>query len=776
MPKSRQRKKRRLAAKSGLRVQRLPTLTPEGHQELQKAVIAFGKQRAAAFPEAVAKVDALLREVYPLQLLAVVSNYGLQGFITEKGIHKPKVSKREFSQHHVELFQALALRIPEGEWGGSILTSANFEPAVEALIDAAEAFGQQRYLLLENADTPAKQMLLQMQERLRLHTQVVRNWGSFQQVVGISKRLYVGLDVKLKAKIGLSASALVDLFEKLVDRVQQKSSARMAMLARVFDKKLDRDGMIRKYYELNQQFTGSADELIAGLPEGTTRDNVMAMVFSHSDLTLESFYTFTAAEAATLISAEEGAVVQALDQLTQKRGQLGERPAEYLFLDNPVWSRPLLPAPGGGYFTATPQAFFSHIHRIFAKLCQAAGLEVALAGRRAAFLEEELHQLVSCAFPSARVISGVKWRAGEIEGETDTIVLIDRTLLIFEAKSGAISGPALRGAPDRAKRHVRELIEEPSLQSARFQALVEAAQQGDAGAQDALRPHSLWPIDVARIVRTTITLEDFSILSCAEVDLGKVGWIDPQHKLAPAMTIADLEVLGDIIGEEAMLVHYLQERMRLQKRFDVMGDELDWLGLYLQTGYAFAATEKSELDGMMITGLSEIVDKYYNARDEGVAISKPRLELTPLWRAMLDEIARRRFPGWIDASVAVLRAASLDEQKQVERAFRKLLQRAPKDRGKPGKNTAVFIQPVYDDPTIVILFAYPSLDRAAKRKDAELLAQSAFQKSSAQRVLAIGFDVDRPRDQVDYLAIIGRDAVASGERGDHEDGNSDDEK
>ena len=54
---------------------------------------------------------------------------------------------------------------------------------MEALIDGAEAFGEQRYLSLESADTRAKQMLLQIQERLRLRTQVVRNWGSFQQVV-----------------------------------------------------------------------------------------------------------------------------------------------------------------------------------------------------------------------------------------------------------------------------------------------------------------------------------------------------------------------------------------------------------------------------------------------------------------------------------------------------------------------------------------------------------------------------------------------------------------
>ena len=54
--------------------------------------------------------------------------------------------------------------------------------------------------------------------------------GASSRSSTISKRLYAGLDSKPEAEIGLSASALIDLFEKLVHRVQRKSTARMAML------------------------------------------------------------------------------------------------------------------------------------------------------------------------------------------------------------------------------------------------------------------------------------------------------------------------------------------------------------------------------------------------------------------------------------------------------------------------------------------------------------------------------------------------------------------
>jgi hypothetical protein len=758
MPKSRGRKKKPKPTPmnaGGLKMRSMPSFTPEQHAAFRQATLAMSKQQAAAFPEAVGKVDALLRKVYPPQLLAVVSNYGLQGFVTEKGVIAPKLGKSEFSQHHVELFQAMALRIPRAEWGHEILTSSTVEPAVEALIDAADAFAKQRLSLLEGADA-AKQLVLQLQERLRLHTQVVRNWGSYLQVVDHAKRLYAPLDAKLKAATGMSASELITLFQKLVSRLEDLSSERTTILGKALDKSLSRDRMIEKWFELNPDFKGTAKDVIAALPTHATRNNVMALIFAHSDLQLQSFYEFTAKDAAEVTGCKEADAARALDQLTFTPGELAARPVDHIFLDNPVWSSPLFPAALGGYFTALPHAFFSHVHRIFAKLCSAAGLEEALADRRSAFLEEELHKTVSAAFPNAKVVSNLEWRWGEQNGETDTIALIDGTLIIFEAKSGAISDPALRGAPDRAKRHVQELIGEPSIQSSRFQKLIEAGQAGDEAAQRALTELKLWPIKVDRFVRVSITLEDFTVLSSAEADLKQAGWLDGAIDRAPVMTLADFEVVADILGSEAHLVNYLWERARLQNRFDVFADELDWLGFYLHTAFAIAGTEKTDLSGLVLTGLSQSIDDYTNAKEHGREIAKFKVMLAPLWRGMLNEIAKRRFPGWIDASIALIRCASPEEQRKIEHEFQKIVRRVSPTWKKPGGKNAVHIVPIYDQPDSVVLFAYPSLNLEGQRQEARIFAQQSFAASNATRCLAIGFNADKPHAPFEYLAFVQR--------------------
>lgn len=52
--------------------------------------------------------------------------------------------------------------------------------------------------------------------------------------------------------------------------------------------------------------------------------------------------------------------------------------------------------------------------------------------------------------------------------ETDLIVFIDSFALIIECKSGKVTPPALRGAPDRLRRRIQKLLIDPNIQSLRL--------------------------------------------------------------------------------------------------------------------------------------------------------------------------------------------------------------------------------------------------------------------------------------------------------------------
>ena len=68
---------------------------------------------------------------------------------------------------------------------------------------------------------------------------------------------------------------------------------------------------------------------------------------------------------------------------------------------------------------------------------------------------------------SNEVASGKEPKTGK-EYENDLIVLIDSFAIVVEEKSGVISDPAKRGAPERLFKTLKHLMEEPSEQALRF--------------------------------------------------------------------------------------------------------------------------------------------------------------------------------------------------------------------------------------------------------------------------------------------------------------------
>ena len=171
----------------------------------------------------------------------------------------------------------------------------------------------------------------------------------------------------------------------------------------------------------------------------------------------------------------------------------------------------------------------------------------------------------------------MKWTVDGQQFESDALVVIDRVVLIAEAKSHHLTPEGLRGAPARMKRHVQDLILEPSLQSARLESLIATAQAGDVSATALVSDLGIEPRSVDHIMRISVTLDDLGVLSSAERDFKEVGWIPNDHLLAPTMHIADLICITDILDNPLLLLHYLSERTYLQKTFKLFGDELDFL-------------------------------------------------------------------------------------------------------------------------------------------------------------------------------------------------------
>lgn len=620
-------------------------------------------------PAMFSDMQQLMRENDPQGLLASVAFYGLQRSIREDGSTSSASTKLE--QHHVELLQAVLLSLRAQDWGTSPSTPRAVNRVFEELPSLSLAFLAQRIVAGVDPGDAQARTVSALQERVRFHTHAVRNWGYFGDVVAIARDLYSPLDHVFLAHHGFGASDVIEVARTMVAELERRGTAWAAAMRPVASA-ADVDGMVRRYCSEFPHASASADELAARLPAGVGREQVLGMLMGHADLLHAENMSFDAPTLALAAGLDPVRTERAMRAIALRPGALADRRMEFLFLDNPVWAAPLIDL-GSSFLAPMPQAIMSHVHAIVRRLAGEAGALDRLDAARAAYLERKLGDALRAALPGADVTTGAKWSIAGQRFETDALARIDKVLLVSEAKATHLTPQGLRGAPDRVRRHVRDMILEPSIQSARLEGVVRDAANGSAEAGAAMAEAGIRsPGEIERVIRLSVSLDDLSVLASAEQELREAGWIPAGHELAPMMNVADLLAVADILDEPAAFLHYLAERGPFQRTFELIGDELDFLGLYLETGFNLAGVPADMR--LIPSGMSEAIDRFYDARDAGLPIAKPRVRIGPYFQSILRTLADRRPPGWTLIGMNLLGAADQREQARLVR----LLERARK--------------------------------------------------------------------------------------------------
>lgn len=707
---------------STLRIEEI-AVDPDKHAEFKDAMLAAARAGVAEFPQLLETIRDQLRNGDPLGILASFASYGLQIHVAPDGAEKKALP--DILQHHAELLQAILLTIPGNTWGAGMLTPQVMETVFDAVPKLSETFFFQRILDGQTVkDNPEALTVRSLQERVRLHTHVVRNWGYFGDVVRLSLDLYQPLDAALQAHSGFNATDVIEVLKAIISEFERRQSIRVDTLGKVL-RASNVKQMARLYYRHVPDLVGSAEEMLNGLPGNITREQLMGILMAHYDLRLVETAMFKPADVAALTNRSEAVVTTLLRTLSFAPGALVETQPQFLFLANPVWDHPAIDL-GDAFFIPTPQAAFSHIHRIMDRLAADAGLQEQLKNRRANFLENKLEAVFRKALPDAVIQSGVTWKKGSQQFENDLLVILDRVVIIAEAKSHRLTPEGLRGAPDRVKRHIRDMVLDPSLQSERLEGLILAARAGDAEAIAIVTGIGIDPTKADRIIRLSVTLDDLSILSAAEPDFKTVGWVAPDHALAPSILIADLICIADILDNPLLFLHYLSERAYLQKSFNLLADEIDFLGLYLSTGFNLAAL-RGKFTQFSPGGMSAPIDRYYTGRDNGINAPKPRMELRPLFRNIAERLTAVKPPGWTLIGFHLLSCADPAEQKAIERSLLKLRGIVRKNYRDPTHLNSLTIRPPEERKACVIFYLFPEALRSEFRQNMRQLAGEALE-------------------------------------------------
>jgi len=708
-----------------------------------QAFLDQGRKSGEDFPIILESLLGYFRSWYPPSIISTIATYGLQVGVSEKGASQLGFVEK-VQQHHVELLQALMLTLPHADWGREPPPSDIIQKIIDQSSELASAFSYRRFVSMEIERDKQQQVVLLLQERLRLHTQIVRNWGYFSAVVRISKELYSAIDQDLSNQLGFSATDFIEISKTLVSSFERRSNSRWRTLGEIF-KSQTTEQLVREYYAKYPDVEGDPDEFLAIIPDGVTMEMVKYRLLSHADIALAKLGVVDVAELAELAGRTQGVVESVLSKLVLSPGDLDLGQAEYFFLANPVWTSPGVLIEHEFFFPA-PQVIFSHIHSILGSLAEAAGIKEKLEKIRAEFLENKIKDIVEKTLPGIHITSNAKWQLGDRIFETDLLGKIERVVLIVEAKSAALTPQGLRGAPDRVKRHVRDLVVDPAQQSHRLEQVIQQAKDGDQTSINIASSLGLVLDDIDVIIRVSITLDDFSVICSAEKELKAAGWAPDDLRLAPTLGIADFEVVADILSEPAHFLHYFSERERIQKTADIFGDELDYLGFYLETGFNVASIENEKI-ALSISGMSHDIDHYYTSGDAGVIVPKPLPKVHAHISRIVESVRQRGVKAWTIMSLDILSLGNLEEQHALFKEMDRLRESVRKNYQNPRHLCSLQVSPPAHRFACVIFYVYPQALSERRQDIVSQLSGDALAEGKWRRCVFVGRKIeewDRP--------------------------------
>jgi hypothetical protein len=733
--------------------------SPLSREDVRKVLIKSGRDKTVKFPKLIEELKSILRNSDPLGTIAILTTYGITGTISHDGAMTSGFKGESFNQSHVELVQAVCLQIPKVDFSSTPTSPDAIQQLFDLLPELSHAFSAKRLIELEKQRSKEDQAILSIQEALRLHTQMVRNWGFLGSVRDLIKRLCAPIDDLFVRTAGFSASNLIDIFTHLLQRNESFLNNRIENLSTVLTKTSVIE-MVDAYYEANPHFNDKKEGMVAFAAENKiSLEQMKFIVLSHSDQSLYDAYIFDANTLATETEIDKASIASALNFLSLGIGDLQDKETEHLFLDNPVWTKPLIKLGVDQYFCAMPQAFFSFIFPILTSILEKK--ETALRkyqDRRSEFLESEIRTLFEKVFPYCEVAAGYKWQLDNSGYENDLLVRVDSHLIIVEAKSHSISWEALRGAPKRARRHVNEILLDPSLQSLRLANRVnECISNRDA--IDSLLPNCPISLNlVETVLRLSVTLEDFATLQTTLHHARDAGWIPPNHRIAPCMLISDLAIVFDILESTPHKIHYLKRRADLESHSNYNGDELDLLGLYLKTGFNLGESEYDTT--FTLLGMSSSIDSYYNSLEHGIRRKKPVPKITQWWSDICLKIEDRDFHQWSDAANILLNV-SYEDQETLKAKFKQVTKNVRENWRLHNHNCAVAMIPHKKRTDAIAIMAFKQHDFDKRYKRMENVAASTFESFHVERCLVIAINIDEKHYPYSLISVFNKKAPLS---------------
>lgn len=222
---------------------------------------------------------------------------------------------------------------------------------------------------------------------------------------------------------------------------------------------------------------------------------------------------------------------------------------------------------------------------------------------RQATAEELAATTLARVFDTSSVFTNVTYPDTESQAEADIIIPLPGLNILVEVKGGRMSEPGRRGAPDRTRRHVQELVQKAAAQNLRTRDAINSGKTLSTKS-------GVVPVDPMGEYLNLIVMLDrvdpFStrLAGSKEHAQGHTNWI---------LALPDLIMLCDILDSPEEFVTYARARVRKIESGSQIFVEADSLGSWCDNRFSdFDVVERA--DGRVLETLSTVsatINDYY---------------------------------------------------------------------------------------------------------------------------------------------------------------------
>lgn len=255
---------------------------------------------------------------------------------------------------------------------------------------------------------------------------------------------------------------------------------------------------------------------------------------------------------------------------------------------NILFEKPIIKT-NGFYYCPSIQLLWDH-HVYFSTMLKAELINNTQIGKRykklkSDYLEDKTVEFLKRIFPPNNVYCNLYYYPkNTVQTETDVLVQHGNVILIFEAKTGELSDPALRGAPKSLLNDFTKLIGKAYSQGKRTSDFI--LNEEHANFYDKKKKHLLCQINKGsrkiNFVKCSITLYPLRALATNIEDLNTLN-LFPEGEHPLYLSIFDLDILTRFITNGSILIDYLNKRIQHRNNNPFASSEIEFLYNYLES-------------------------------------------------------------------------------------------------------------------------------------------------------------------------------------------------